>query len=88
MAWVSDMESVVLEREASRAEPSPDPAVRQHGDSFLTVMRSHDILGLLSERDLAALARQSPIKALPKPNTIWALCTITAGACAKTMPRR
>jgi CRP-like cAMP-binding protein len=65
------MESVVLEQEPARADRSADPAARQNGDSVLAIMRSHDLLGLLSERDLVALARQCPVKTLPKNRVLF-----------------
>ena len=66
------MDSVVIHPDARRAGRTA-AAVGTHdrGDSVLNMIRAQGILGLLPERDLLALLRQSSTRSLPKSHVLF-----------------
>jgi CRP/FNR family transcriptional regulator, cyclic AMP receptor protein len=64
------MDSLVIDRDVLRAEP-PAVAALNRGDAILNAIRAQGILGLLPERDLLALLRQSSTRSLPKNRVLF-----------------
>ena len=61
------MDSAVIE-DALRAGRT---AAHNRGDAVLNAVRAQSVLGLLPERDLLALLRQSSIRPLPKNRVLF-----------------
>ena len=64
------MDSLVIDRDVLRAD-KPAIAARDRGDAILNAIRAQGILGLLPERDLLALVRQSSTRSLPKNRVLF-----------------
>ena len=66
------MDSVVIERDISRAGRTAATLVAlDRSDAIVDTIRAHRILGLLPERDLLALLRQSSTRSLPKNRVLF-----------------
>src|SRR5271166_6187744 len=66
------MDSVVIDRNALRAgRTAVVVAAHDRSDAILTALRAHRVLGLLPERDLLTLLRQSSIRSLPKNRVLF-----------------
>ena len=66
------MDSVVIERDISRAGRTAATLVAlDRSDAIVDTIRAHSILGLLPERDLLALLRQSSTRSLPKNRVLF-----------------
>lgn len=64
------MDSAVIERDALRAGRAAATA-QNRSDAVLNAVRAQSVLGLLPERDLLALLRQSSIRPLPKNRVLF-----------------
>ena len=65
------MDSIVIERELSRAGRAAAIAMHDSSDAIVNAIRAHSILGQLPERDLLALVRQSSTRSLPKNRVLF-----------------
>lgn len=65
------MDSVVIGWDASRAGRVITAATHDRSDAILNIIRAQGILGLLPERDLQVLLRQSSTKSLPKNRVLF-----------------
>ena len=73
------MDSVVIERDISRAGRTAATLVAlDRSDAIVDTIRAHRILGLLPERDLLALLRQSSTRSFPKNRVCFVLATKAA----------
>jgi CRP-like cAMP-binding protein len=65
------MDSIVIERDLSRAVRAAAIVMHDSSDAIVNAIRAHSILGLLPDRDLLALVRQSPTRSLPKNRVLF-----------------